>query len=519
MKLSWLDIVIVLTYLVGIFALAQWVSREKGSHQKDAKDYFLASKALPWWAIGASLIAANISAEQIIGMSGSGYALGLAIASYEWMAAATLLIVGRWFLPVFLRNGINTMPQFLEERYGTRIRTVMAVFWLVLYVLVNLTSILWLGSIAVSQVTGMDQFAALVLLGVFSLAYQLYGGLKAVALTDFVQVSLLVVGGLLVAAITLGKIGDGSVLAGFHKLLETHPEHFRMILPPDSPYYKDLPGIAVLVGGLWVMNLSYWGFNQYIIQRGLAAKSIGEAQKGVLLAAFIKLLTPLVVVVPGIAAVALAPGLAKPDQAYPTMMGLLPTGVLGLVFAALVAAIMASLASKINSIATIFTLDFYARLGGRREETHLVNVGRLAAILAVVIGVLAAKPLLGSFDQAFQYIQDFTGYFTPGITVIFLLGLFWPRANEAGALAAAIGSVVLSIAIRLGLPSMPFMNRVGLVFLLSLLLAVVVSLLTPGAASKNRIRIDDVSFRTSNAFNLGAAGVVVLLVVLYAVFW
>ena len=519
MKLSWLDIVIVLTYLVGIFALAQWVSREKGSHRKDAKDYFLAGKALPWWAIGTSLIAANISAEQIIGMSGSGYALGLAIASYEWMAAATLLIVGRWFLPVFLRNGINTMPQFLEERYGTRIRTVMAVFWLILYVFVNLTSILWLGSIAVNQVTGMDQFTALVLLGAFSLAYQLYGGLKAVALTDFVQVSLLVVGGLLVAAITLGKIGDGSALAGFHKLLEAHPEHFRMILPPDSPYYKDLPGIAVLVGGLWVMNLSYWGFNQYIIQRGLAAKNIGEAQKGVLLAAFIKLLIPLVVVVPGIAAVALAPGLARPDQAYPTMMGLLPTGVLGVVFAALIAAIMASLASKINSIATIFTLDFYARLRGRSDEAHLVNVGRIASIGAVVIGVLAAKPLLGSFDQAFQYIQDFTGYFTPGITVIFLLGLFWPRANEAGALAAAIGSVVLSIAIRLGLPSMPFMNRVGLVFVLSLLLGVVVSLLSDGAAGKNRIRTDDVSFRTSKAFNLGAVGVVVLLVVLYTVFW
>ena len=519
MKLSWLDIVIVLTYLVGIFALAQWVSREKGSHQKDAKDYFLASKALPWWAIGTSLIAANISAEQIIGMSGSGYALGLAIASYEWMAAATILIVGRWFLPVFLRNGINTMPQFLEERYGTRIRTVMAVFWLILYVFVNLTSILWLGSIAVSQVTGMDQFAALVLLGAFSLAYQLYGGLKAVALTDFVQVSLLVIGGLLVAAITLGQIGDGSAIAGFHKLLEAHPDHFRMILPPDSPYYKDLPGIAVLVGGLWVMNLSYWGFNQYIIQRGLAAKNIGEAQKGVLLAAFIKLLIPLVVVVPGIAAVALAPGLPRPDQAYPTMMALLPTGVLGLVFAALVAAIMASLASKINSIATIFTLDFYARLSGRREETHLVNVGRIAAVVAVVIGVLSAKPLLGSFDQAFQYIQDFTGYFTPGITVIFLLGLFWPRANEAGALAAAIGSVVLSIAIRLGLPSMPFMNRVGLVFVLSLVLAVVVSLFTAAAAGKNRIRTDDVSFRTSTGFNLGAVAVVAILVVLYTVFW
>ena len=520
MKLSWLDSVIVLVYLVGIFALAQWVSRERQGHRKDAQDYFLASKALPWWAIGTSLIAANISAEQIIGMSGSGYALGLAIASYEWMAAATLLIVGRWFLPVFLRNGINTMPQFLEERYGNRIRTVMAVFWLILYVFVNLTSILWLGSIAVSQVTGIDQFAALVVLGAFSLAYQLYGGLKAVALTDFVQVGLLVVGGLLIAAITLSKIGgDADIVAGFIKLWQSKPEHFHMILSPDNPHYKDLPGIAVLVGGLWVMNLSYWGFNQYIIQRGLAAKDIGEAQKGVLLAAFIKLLIPLIVVVPGIAAVALAPGLARPDQAYPTMMALLPTGALGLVFAALVAAIMASLASKINSIATIFTLDFYSRLRGRHEQTHLVRVGRVAAVAAVVIGVLAAKPLLGSFDQAFQYIQDFTGYFTPGICVIFLLGLFWPRANEAGALAAAIGSVALSIAIRFGLPSMPFMNRVGLVFVASLLIAVVVSLATPAVAAKNRIRTDDVSFHTSAGFNLGALGVVAILVVLYTVFW
>ena len=518
MKLAWLDVAIVLAYLVGIFTLAQFVSREKGAHQKDANDYFLASKALPWWAIGTSLIAANISAEQIIGMSGSGYALGLAIASYEWMAAATLLIVGRWFLPVFLRNGINTMPQFLEERYGMRIRTVMAVFWLILYVFVNLTSILWLGSIAVNQVTGLDQFAALALLGTFALAYQLYGGLKAVALTDIVQVSLLVLGGLFVAAITLGQIGSGNVVAGFQQLMTAHPDHFHMILTPDNPHYKDLPGLAVLLGGMWVMNVSYWGFNQYIIQRGLAAKSVAEAQKGVLLAAAIKLVIPLIVVVPGIAAVALAPNLARPDQAYPSMMGLLPSGVLGLVFAALIAAVMASLASKINSIATIFTLDFYAKLSGRSEQHHLVTVGRIAAIAAIAIGILSAKPLLGSFDQAFQYIQDFTGYFTPGICAIFLLGLFWPRANEAGALAGAIGSVAASIAIRFGLPAMPFMNRVGWVFVLSLVLGIVVSLATR-APTHNLIRTDDVNFRTSAGFNLGALVVIAIIVVLYTVFW
>jgi SSS family solute:Na+ symporter len=519
MKLSQLDIIIVVGYLVGIFALAQWVSREKHSHQKDAKDYFLASKALPWWAIGTSLIAANISAEQIIGMSGSGYALGLAIASYEWMAAATLLIVGRWFLPVFLRNGINTMPQFLEERYGTLIRTVMALFWLVLYVFVNLTSILWLGSIAVHQVTGMDQLTALALLGTFSLVYQLYGGLKAVALTDFVQVSLLIVGGLLITVISLGKIGNGGVLAGFHAVRTLHPDHFDMILSPANPHYKELPGIAVLVGGLWVMNISYWGFNQYIIQRGLAARDIHEARKGVLLAAFIKLLVPFVVVLPGIAALALAPGLTRPDQAYPTMMSMLSSGVLGLVFAALLAAVLASLASKINSIATIFTFDVYSRLAPHRDGTHLVAIGRITAVVSVVVAVLSAKPLLGKFDQAFQYIQDFTGYFTPGVTVIFLLGLFWKRANQAGALAAAIGSVVLSLLSDLLFPATPFMNRVGWVFLASLVLAVVVSLLSPPAVAKNRIRTDDVIFNTSTSFNFGAAVVVALLVGLYAVFW
>ena len=293
MGLGTMDIAIVLAYLAGIFVLAQWVSREKAGHTKDAKDYFLASKSLPWWAIGASLIAANISAEQIIGMSGSGYAIGLAIASYEWMAAATLLIVGKWFLPVFLRNGIYTMPQFLEQRYGTRIRTLMAVFWLGLYVFVNVTSILWLGAIAVSQVTGMDQMLAVVLIGVFALLYQLYGGLKAVALTDIVQVSLLVLGGLLVAGLTLNELGEGAgVVAGFHRLWEAQPGHFEMILDKDNPFYKDLPGLSVLIGGMWIMNISYWGFNQYIIQRALAAKNLQEAQKGVVFAAFLKLLLP-----------------------------------------------------------------------------------------------------------------------------------------------------------------------------------------------------------------------------------
>ncbi|SFF85420.1 solute:Na+ symporter, SSS family [Novosphingobium sp. CF614] len=528
--LATIDVVVVAIYALAIFALAQFVSREKPGHEKNTSDYFLASRNLPWWAIGASLIAANISAEQIVGMSGSGYAIGLAIASYEWMAAATLLIVGKWFLPIFLENGISTMPQFLEQRFGTTIRTVMALFWLALYVFVNLTSIIWLGSIAVTKVAGINQDVALTVLGLFALLYQLRGGLKAVALTDIVQVSLLVMGGLIIAALTLDKIGaGGGIAAGFATLVHRAPDHFHMILKAGDPHYKDLPGLSVLIGGMWIANLSYWGFNQYIIQRALAAKSIGEAQKGIVFAAFLKLVMPIIIVLPGIAAVVLAPGLAKPDEAYPTMMELLPPGLLGLVFAALVAAIIASTASKINSIATIFTLDVYAkfRKGAPLGERHLVRVGRIAASVAIVIAILTARPLLGSLDQAFQYIQEFSGFVTPGITIIFLLGLFWPRATEAGALAGALASVILSLLFwwpaawggSTVLNEVPFMDRMGLVFLASLALAVVVSLARPAPAASNRIVMAGVSFHTTRGFNLSAIGVVVILAALYTWFW
>jgi solute:Na+ symporter, SSS family len=538
-SLSQIDLIVVIVYAIGIFGLAQWVSREKAGHTKDTSDYFLASKSLPWWAIGASLIAANISAEQIVGMSGSGFAIGLAIASYEWMAALTLLIVGKFFLPIFLKNQIYTMPQFLEQRFGPTIRTVMAVFWLVLYVFVNLTSIIWLGSVAVTQVAGVNQDVALIGLGTFALLYQIRGGLKAVALTDIVQVTLLVLGGLVVSYLTLTKIGgDAGLLGGFAELTRRVPDHFDMILSPDSPHYKDLPGIAVLVGGMWIANLSYWGFNQYIIQRALAAKNLAEAQKGVIFAGFLKLLMPLIIVLPGIAAVVLAPDLTKPDQAYPTMMALLPTGLLGLVFAALIAAIIASTASKINSIATIFTLDIYAKFKGvqtraedskgtTEHETRLVLVGRIAAVVSIIIAMLTARPLLGSLDQAFQYIQEFSGFVTPGITVIFLLGLFWPRATEAGALVGAVGSVLLSFLFwfpaKWGgievLNAVPFMNRMMIVFFLSLALAVIVSLAKPAHAERNLITMEGVSFRTTTGFNVGAVIIILILIALYATWW
>lgn len=531
MHLSVIDVVVIVVYAVGIFGLAQYVAREREGHTKNGRDYFLASNNLPWWAIGTSLIAANISAEQIVGMSGSGYAIGLAIASYEWMAALTLLIVGKYFLPIFLKHSIYTMPQFLEHRFGAGIRNLMAVFWLALYVFVNLTSILWLGSIAVHKVAGVDQDIALYALAGFALLYQLYGGLKAVALTDVVQVTLLIAGGLIVSGLTLAQIGGTEgILGGFAILVERAPDHFHMILTPDNPHYKDLPGLSVLIGGMWIANLSYWGFNQYIIQRALAAKNLGEAQKGILLASLLKLLMPLVIVVPGIAAVVLAPNLTRPDEAYPAMMGLLPPGLLGLVFAALMAAIVASSASKINSIATIFSLDLYAKalrtpsdqedleIASEAREKHLVTAGRISAIVAVAIAAATARPLLGNSDQAFQFIQEFTGFFTPGITVIFLAGLFWRRATEAGAIAAAIASVSLSYWCKIAAPGIPFLDRMGIVFLASLVLMVLVSLTIKPRAEEISIT-SGVSFATPVSFNVMSVGIIATLIALYATWW
>jgi SSS family solute:Na+ symporter len=518
--LSTLDTAIIGIYAVAIFILAQWVSREKGAHRKDAQDYFLAGRALPWWAIGTSLIAANISAEQIIGMSGSGYVIGLGIASYEWMAALTLIIVGKYFLPIFLKNGIYTMPEFLEKRYSPGVRTVMAIFWLGVYVFVNLTAILWLGATAVHTVTGMSLQTALVALGVFAGAYALYGGLKAVALTDVVQVSLLVLGGFLISYLALDRIGDGAgVLAGFRELTLRFPEKFDMILSSSNPHYRELPGLSVLIGGLWVMNVSYWGFNQYIIQRALAARSVREAQKGIVLAAFLKLLMPVIIVLPGIAAVALAPNLARPDEAYPHLMAMLPRGVLGLVFAALLAAIVASMGSKINSIATIFTMDVYRALRPHTSQARLVLIGRVTAVVALLVAMFSAQPLLGSFDQAFQYIQEFTGFFTPGICVIFLLGMFWERSSARGALVAAIGSAVLSVVLKVVWPELPFMNRVGLVFVGCLVLAVAISLMPERSPGALRVDLKNINYSTSGGFNLAALVVTAILIALYAAWW
>ena len=396
----------------------------------------------------------------------------------------------------------------------------MALFWLGVYTLVNLTSILWLGALAINTVAGVDLTMGLVALGVFAVAYSLYGGLRAVALTDIIQVILLVMGGLMISWILLDQVGNGTgVLGGFNALTEQAPDKFHMILQEGHPHYMSLPGLSVLIGGMWVMNISYWGFNQYIIQRALAAKSVDEAQKGIAFAAFLKLLMPVIVVLPGIAMFVLAPDLSAPDKAYPSAMNLLPVGIKGLVFAALLAAIVSSLASMCNSISTIFTVDVAPSLGMESDGgVRSVTLGRIVAIVAMGIAMVAAKPLLGNFEQAFQYIQEFTGFFTPGIVAIFMLGLFWARTTATAALIAAIASAALSLYFKLAWPELPFMDRVGLVFLLCVAIGVIWSLARPESQA-GFVDPAGVSFSTTQGFNVSAVLVTLILVFFYTVWW
>ncbi len=524
--LSSIDYFVVTFYAIVLLTIAWSVSREKAGHAKNSGDYFLAGRALPWWAVGASLIAANISAEQIIGMSGSGYVVGLAIASYEWMAALTLLIVGKYFLPIFLKTGIYTMPQFLEHRYDARVKFVMSVFWLALYIFVNLTAVLWLGATAINALTGFQVTLGLAALGIFAIAYSFYGGLKAVALTDIIQVVLLVLGGMLVTWLALDEVSGGlGPIVGLATLFEAAPEKFDMILSSENPEYINLPGIGVLVGGLWIMNLSYWGFNQYIIQRALGAKSLREAQAGIVFAAFLKLLMPLIIVIPGIAAFVLSQDPAsgievgRPDSAYPAVMSLAPVGIRGLIFAALIAAIVSSLGSMMNSISTIFTLDIYKPLRqANADETQLVNIGRAASVVSIVIAMLVAQPLLGNFPQAFQYIQEFTGFFTPGICAIFLLGFFWKSASANGALLAALGSFIFSLTLKTFLPEIPFMDRVLYVFFACCMVMIVLGKLH-GKTSDKAISLEDVDFSSSQLYLISFLVISAILTLLYGVFW
>ena len=545
MGLSTIDLVVLVVYAVTLVSIAWFVSREKKGHQKNTEDYFLAGKSLPWWAIGASLIAANISAEQVIGMSGSGFAIGLGIASYEWMAAITLILVAKFFLPIFLEHRIYTMPQFLEQRYDGRVRTVMAVFWLGVFTLINLTSILWLGALTINTVTGLNITLGLVALASFAAVYSLYGGLKAVALTDIIQVVMLILGGLLICYIALDAVSGGNgPIAGFQTMLKVAPQKFDMVLSKNNYFHNDLPDLSVILGGMWIMNISYWGFNQYIIQRALGAKSVPEAQKGLVFAAFLKLLVPVLVVFPGIAAFLLVPNLPCPDghqllqpsldvaplcqpgdispkfdRTYPTLMTMAPSGIRGVIFAALVAAIVSSLGSMMNSIATIFTMDLYKPMRPQTSEHQLVTIGRVVAFLAMVIAVIAARPLLQGADQAFQWLQEFTGFFTPGVVTLFVLGMFWKRTTALGALLAALGSAVFSLLFKVYLPEMPFMNRVGWVFLACVAVAVIVSLLQGGKTQAKAIHHEEIDFRTHTLFNVAAGLIAVILIGLYWLWW
>jgi len=544
---EFLDYFIFIAYALLILSVGLWVSRDKKGHEKNAEDYFLAGKSLPWWAIGASLIAANISAEQFIGMSGSGFALGLAIASYEWMAAITLIIVGKYFLPIFIEKGLYTIPEFVEKRYSTNLKTILAVFWISLYIFVNLASVLYLGSLALETIMGIPMIYGVIGLALFAAAYSLYGGLSAVAWTDVIQVVFLILGGLITTYLALDTVSGGEgVLSGLRTIYDAAPDKFSMILDRSNPEYNNLPGIGVLVGGLWVANLYYWGFNQYIIQRTLAAKSLKEAQKGILLAAFLKLLIPLIVVIPGIAAFVMVndpeilkslgeaglqniPTSENADKAYPWLLQFLPTGLKGIAFAALTAAIVSSLASMLNSTSTIFTMDIYKQyINKNASNKSTVNMGRLSAAVALIIASIMA-PLLGGIDQAFQFIQEYTGVVSPGILAVFLLGLFWKKTTNKAAIAGALFSIPIAMYFKVApkgwstsslFIDVPWMDQMGYTAVLTMIVIIIVSLFqNKGVDDKNGIHLSKELFKTSPVFNIGAFTVMIILVVLYSLFW
>ncbi len=521
MNISAIDLTIFVFYCLLIMFVGLFVSRTKEGTEKDSKDYFLAGRGLAWWAIGASIIASNISAEQFVGMSGSGYAIGLAMATYEWIAALGLIIVAKFFIPIFLEKKIFTMPQFLEERFDKRVKTVMAIFWLAVFIFINLTSILYLGALTIEKIMGFPMIFGIIGLAIFAGIYSIYGGLKAVALTDVIQVIFLVGGGLITTYIALNLLGEGDgAIQGFSNLYTKTQDKFHLILDKSHPGYKDLPGISVIIGGLWVANLYYWGCNQYIIQRALAAKSVEEAQKGMIFAGFIKLFIPLLVVIPGIAAFALEAPLSKSDEAYPWLLSnLLPVGVKGVAFAALTAAIVSSLASMMNSISTIFTLDIYKPyLRKKANETELVRTGRWASFVSLLIAI-AIAPLLSGLDQAFQYIQEFTGFISPGALSIFLAGFFYKRATANGALLAAIGSFVFSGLLKYIQPELPWMDRMGIVFILCSLTIIISALIEKRGVSEKSINITFDLFKTTKSFNIAACIIIIILAAFYTIWW
>ena len=561
MNISTTDIIVFSAYCLLILCIGLYVSREKKGKVKSAEDYFLAGKSLPWWAIGASLIAANISAEQFIGMSGSGFALGLAIASYEWMAAITLLIVGKYFLPIFIEKGLYTIPEFIEKRFSTELKTILAIFWIALFVFVNLTTVLYLGGLALDTVMGTGDGSILINsiigLALFAAAYSLWGGLAAVAWTDVVQVIVLIFGGLMMTYFALVNLADGgSAIDGLKYVYETVPERFSMILskgeiitPNGNDAWFDLPGLAVLIGGMWVANLYYWGFNQYIIQRTLAAKSLEEGQKGIAFAAFLKLLIPIFVVLPGIIVYVMnldasgslavesldqgfigANGSIVNDNAAPWLIKeVIPVGLKGLILAALAAAIVSSLASMVNSTSTIFTMDIYKSIINKKaDDKSLVTVGRVAGLVALIIAILIA-PQLKSLGQVFQYIQEYTGVVSPGILAVFLMGLFYKKASNNGAIWGVISSIPIAMYFKVG-PNgwsdlsvfnhdIPFMNQMLITCLATMFIIFIVSKIEGSVDDPKGINITKKLFSTSPTFNISAFAICIITAFLYAFFW
>jgi solute:Na+ symporter, SSS family len=549
------DYIVFIIYFLIVACYGWWVYQRKKTAQTSTKDYFLAEGSLTWWAIGASLIASNISAEQFIGMSGSGFKMGLAIATYEWMAAATLMIVAIFFIPVYLKNKIYTMPQFLNQRYNSTVAMIMAVFWLLLYVVVNLTSILYLGALAVSSISGINFTACMLGLAVFAVIITL-GGMKVIGYTDVIQVFFLILGGLVTTYIALNLVSDHfggkGVLDGMHLLTQHANDHFHMIFKKDNPNYMDLPGLTVLIGGMWIVNLNYWGCNQYITQRALGA-NLKTARGGILFAAFLKMLMPVIVVIPGIAAYLLYKqnvfqtemlqnGEVNPDRAYPVLLNLLPPGLKGLAFAALTAAVVASLAGKANSISTIFTLDIYKKkIAPGADEKKLVWIGRVTVVVAMILAILIS-PFLGIDKKGgFQYIQEYTGFVSPGIFAMFILGFFWRKTTSNAALFATIGGFILSILFKFlplvanlsflapfgfskandnGVYEIPFLDRMGFVFVICIVAMYLISMMENRKGLRpNGLEVDRKMFRVSPGFAVGALIICGLLVALYTVFW
>ena len=557
---EFLDYLIFGLYAITILAIGLWVSRDKDGKQKNAEDYFLASKSLPWWAVGTSLIAANISAEQFIGMSGSGFALGLAIASYEWMAAITLLVVGKYFLPIFIEKGLYTIPEFIEKRFSTNLKTILAIFWIALFVFVNLTTVLFLGGKALDTIIGVGDGAILlnsiIGLGLFAAAYSLWGGLASVAWTDVIQVVILIFGGLLMTYFALANVTDsGSFIDGMKYVYEKAPERFSMILskgeiikPNGGDAWWDLPGLAVLIGGIWVANLYYWGFNQYIIQRTLAAKSLAEGQKGIVFAALLKLIIPVIVVLPGIIAYVMnlddsgvltatsidpgfigAAGNIANDNAAPWLIkNFIPSGVKGLILAALAAAIVSSLASMLNSTSTIFTMDIYrSHFNKNASDAQMVFVGRITAVVALIIAIIIA-PQLGSLGQVFIFIQEYTGVVSPGILAVFLMGLFYKKATNNAAIWGAILSIPIAMYFKVApkgwsdasiFVELPFMHQMGYTCIATLAVIALISYLDGNKDDSKAINLTKKLFATNSAFNIGAFSVVLITAFLYAMFW